>query len=174
MDKLTDMLTDELDSQPTPPTPDPPDVGENKKHSQIATPDDTQPTPPSKETLNQIPQHLRDNVLRSQDSDEVQLETFTNHNTTPADSFPGSNKKNRLSRSKKKVVQDTRCSSAPETSQPTPSSSVVLERMQVDVDDCVFMSQESDHPSGDFLTPRRPSRVSRPKKKRGMLNVSSS
>ena len=93
MDKLTDMLTDELDSQPTPPTPDPPDVGENKKHSQIATPDDTQPTPPSKETLNRIPQHLRDNVLRSQDSDEVQLETFTNHNTTPADSFPGSNKK---------------------------------------------------------------------------------
>ena len=46
--------------------------------------------------------------------------------------------------------------------------------MQVDVDDCVFMSQESDNPSGDFLTPRRPSRLSRSKKKRGILNVSSS
>ena len=168
------MLTDELDSQPTPPTPDPTDVGENKKHSQIATPDDTQPTPPSRETLNRIPQHLRDNVVRSQDSGEVQQETFANHNTTPTDSFLGSNKKNRLSRSKKKGVQDKRCSSAPETSQPTPSSSVVLERMQVDVDDCVFMSQESDNPSGDFLTPRRPSRLSRSKKKRGILNVSSS
>ena len=174
MDKLMDLLTDELDSQPSPPTPDPPDVWENNKHSQIVTPDATQPTPPSKETLNQIPQHIRDNFVKSQDSGEVQIETSAIQNTTPADSFPGPENKNRLSRSKKKVVQDTRCYSAPETTQPTPPCSVVLQRMQVDLDDCVFMSQESDNPSGDFLTPRRPSRLSRPKKKRGILNVSSS
>ena len=74
MDKLTNMLTDELDLQPSPPTPDPPDVGENKKNSRIETPDATQPTPPSKETLNQIPQYLRDNVVKSQEESQGKIE----------------------------------------------------------------------------------------------------
>ena len=95
MDKLTDMLTNVLDSQPTPQTPDPPDVGKTKKITDCNT--RCHPTyPPSKETLNQIPPHLRDNVVRRQDSGEVQLETFANQNNTSADSFPGPKNKNRL------------------------------------------------------------------------------
>ena len=82
MEKLWGLLTDELDSQPSPPTPDPPDVGQKSNTSQMGTPENTQPTPPPQQMLFKIPIHLQDIFVNSQDEGEDNHESSADQNKT--------------------------------------------------------------------------------------------
>ena len=82
MEKLQDVLRDELDLQLSPPTPDPPDVGHNSNPSQVGTPENTQPTPPSQHTLFGILLHLQDNFVKSQDESQANIKTPSEQNKT--------------------------------------------------------------------------------------------
>ena len=126
----------------------------------------TQPTPPSWSVVQNLNCDLKDTLFISQDKD------------ASTDVIPATKFKNRLSRSKKKGGPDMRCSSAPEPTQLIQPCSVVLPRLQLDstqlIQPCsVVLPRLQLDSINSFSTPKRPSRLSRPKK-RGIQNVTNS